>query len=140
MARSLARVFALPITIAALGCAHASAPESTPAALPPAAPSHLIVVLHAAGVLELEWRDNSSDETGFMLVEDCGGADDGVLGVVGADQTRAAVEGLEFGRTCSYAVFALGEAGMSLASNVATVTHALGAARPAAEEAIRARS
>lgn len=111
----------------ALACAHAPGPART-AASPshgPVRPTDLVVVLHPSGELVLEWRDNSLDETGFMLVEDCDGGGGGVLGIVGSGQTRAAVRGLEAGRTCSYAVFAMNEAGLSRSSNLATVTNAV---------------
>lgn len=113
---------------AAAGCAHRPATPSTeprPAAAPEA-PSGLVAVVQGTDVLLLEWRDNSDGETGFMVIEDCGRSGGEVLGIVGADQTRALIENFSYGLTCSFAVFALNETGISGPSNIATITNASG--------------
>lgn len=124
MARTLPiREILVPFVLltTALLDACASAPSRLdPEVDPPAAPSGLSVVLHPEGALVLEWRDNSVDETSFVVVEDCG-ATRGWVGSVGRDQTRVAVEGAPEGATCSFVVFAANDGGFSGPSNVATI-------------------
>lgn len=118
----------LAFSVAAAACAHrpaAASSEPRPAAAP-RAPSGLVAAVDGADDLLLEWRDNSEDETGFMVIEDCGRSGGEVLGIVGADQTRALIENFPYGLTCSFAVFALNETGISGPSNIATITNASG--------------
>lgn len=89
----------------------------------PNAPSDLTAVLHPEGVLTLEWRDNSAEETAFLVVEDCDGSPGRVIGTVGRDHTRVEVHGMPPETTCSFAVFALNDAGLSGSSNIAIIAN-----------------
>lgn len=102
------------------GCASAACEPTSPPG-PPVAPSGLTAVLHPDGALVLEWSDNSVHETAFVVVEDCGESRGRLVGSVGRDQTRVAVEGMDAGSSCSFAVFAANAAGLSRPSNVASI-------------------
>ncbi|MDX1660472.1 MAG: fibronectin type III domain-containing protein [Gemmatimonadota bacterium] len=124
MARALSiRVLSISLVSLAVGLMAACAtapPRTDPGIDPPASPSGLNVVLHPEGTLVLEWRDNSVDETSFVVVEDCGESV-GWVGSVARDQTRVAIEGATAGTTCSFVVFAANGGGLSGPSNVATI-------------------
>lgn len=114
--------FALLTAAILAGCASSPCRPNRPPD-PPMAPSELTAVLHPGGSLVLEWRDNSFDETAFVVIEDCGESRGRLVGTVGQDQTRVAVEGIDPGSTCSFAVFAANAGGMSRPSNVATISN-----------------
>ena len=76
-----------------------------PAPEPPAPASHLRATpLPAEMAALLDWRDNSNDEDGFVVVEDCGTGSWKVIGVVPANQTREKLVGFEPGVRCTFAI------------------------------------
>ncbi|MBW3660414.1 MAG: fibronectin type III domain-containing protein [Gemmatimonadetes bacterium] len=109
------------LLIAAALAACASAPPGPSSEIDaPVAPSHLTVALDPAGAFVLEWRDNSIDETSFLLVEDCGDSR-GWVAAVGQDQTRVILKKAVPETTCSFVIFAANGGGLSSPSNVATI-------------------
>ena len=80
-------------------------PGSTASTQPPAAPSNLrATVLAAEREALLEWTDNSDDEDGFLVAEDCGSGSWSAIGTTDANRTRARITGFPSGARCSYAV------------------------------------
>jgi hypothetical protein len=94
----------------------------------PPAPSELTAIAFSTSRINLTWRDNSSNETGFAI-ERCTGvgcADFAVLVTVGANVIAFSDQGLSMGTAYSYRVRALtASAGNSAYSNTASATTAV---------------
>jgi autotransporter-associated beta strand protein len=89
---------------------------------PPAAPGGLQATALSRSYVALQWTDNSTNETGFVIqraVNDVGFAD---VASVGADTTSFTDSGLAAGTTYYYRVAASNDAGSSPYSSMATVT------------------
>jgi hypothetical protein len=90
----------------------------------PAAPSSLSAVAQSRSQIRLTWTDNSSNESGFSI-ERCTGAgcaNFAPVGQVNAGITAFANNGLSRRTTYRYRVRALGAAGPSAYSNIASAT------------------
>src|SRR5437588_11347490 len=101
----------------------------------PAAPSDLLAVPAVSStpaiaatatsdpMIQLNWRDNSADEAGFMIFRSGdGGAFYSIAGTVAANVTSFQDTGRTPGWTYSYYVKSFNGADYSYASNLATVT------------------
>ncbi|WBK39979.1 fibronectin-like protein [PinkBerry-associated phage LS06-2018-MD08] len=88
----------------------------------PDSPSDLTVTTINAGTLDLEWVDNSTDETNFLIYISDNGTNYNLLDTVGANVTTYTSDGLMAGTTYYYRVFASNQAGVSVnfASNFGT--------------------
>jgi hypothetical protein len=100
-----------------------SAPVTT--ATPPAAPSNLTAALQTGPQVSLSWRDNATNETGFIIERSTGGA----FAQIGTAPARNSTGGVSFidtavtpGVTYTYRVAATNAAGSSAYSNTASVT------------------
>lgn len=98
----------------------------------PAAPDGLAATAMSSAEVQLAWRDNSGDETGFRVeMKSPGTAFQQVLSV-GPDVVTARVGGLKAGTAYTFRVRARNAGGFSAYSNTATVTTASAVAAPAA--------
>lgn len=88
----------------------------------PAAPSGLTARALGGRRAALSWRDNSNNETGFIVERSTGGAAFTEVARRGANATSFTDTGLVRGQSYSYRVRAFNAAGMSAPSNAATVT------------------
>lgn len=113
-----------------VGSAAVSVVVSDPGSVPPLPPSDLTYWLLTATSADLHWRDNSSNETGFIL-ERCLGtlslcAPDSVnwvaLATTAADNTSHNDTGLTPGTAYSWRVKAFNALGSSAYSNILSVT------------------
>lgn len=98
-------------------------PDSAPGA--PDAPSNLTATLGSAGgspVVNLEWDDNSDDETAFVVERKSDIEGYGILATLGANVTSFVDNAVSEGRTYTYRVRAQGAAGVSGPSNEASAT------------------
>jgi hypothetical protein len=86
----------------------------------PAAPTGLTAAAVSRDQINLAWRDNSSDETGFAIFRRTGGRDWERIALVGANITRFADWDVRPEFTYIYRVQAVNEAGASAWSNEAS--------------------
>lgn len=95
---------------------------------PPSAPVDLAALPHDATAsqpwisIELSWTDTSSNEEGFRVERSQDGVVWEVVGTVGSNVSSYSDRSVAPGMTYDYRVFAVGLAGDSLASNIATAT------------------
>ena len=109
----------LPLAMAYIISAIASAPPP-----PPAAPTMLTATVASCSCINLMWRDNSSNETGFKI-ERCQGSGCSTftqIAQVGTNVTTYSNTGLSAGVSYSYRVRAFNTSGNSAYSNTATAT------------------
>lgn len=94
----------------------------------PAAPSGLTASVLSSSEVELNWQDNSNNETGFIVELREGTVGDfDAIGSVGANATGAVVEGLSSNTTYQFRIRARNNVGASTVSNAVTATTAGGA-------------
>jgi thermitase len=106
---------------------------------PPAAPSGLSASAVSSSQINLNWSDNSNNESGFQI-ERCQGADCSNFALVattGSNATSFSNTGLAASTTYTYRVRATNSAGNSGYSNTASATTTAGAAVPAAPSNLR---
>jgi hypothetical protein len=108
----------------------AQVPETVLPALP-AAPTNLAATAQAGPQVLLQWTDNATNETGFVIERAVGGGAFAVLVSVGADTTSYTDVTVLAGNNYSYQVAAANAAGLSPYSNVASVAIAVPPAAPA---------
>ncbi len=92
----------------------------------PAAPTGLIATATTASQIDLNWQDNSKDETGFRVDRKLGSS--GVwsqVALVGANTSSYTASGLSPGSTYYFRVFAVNGSGSSMPSNESGATTAL---------------
>jgi hypothetical protein len=88
----------------------------------PNAPTSLTGEALSSDQVRLTWSDNSSNETGFQIERSTNGRTFSVVGTVGAD-VKSFTDGTVKQRTeYIYRIRAVGAAGVSAPSNLATVT------------------
>jgi fibronectin type 3 domain-containing protein len=112
-------VLLLTLAIAYLFSAIAAPPQS-----PPTAPSNLTATVVSCNCIRLNWRDNSSNESGFKI-ERCQGSGCNnftQIAIVGANVTMYSDTAVSAGVSYSYRVRAYNAAGNSAYSNTATAT------------------
>src|SRR5207249_603523 len=85
----------------------------------PASPSGLTATAASASRINLAWKDNSTNETGFKIERSLDGASFTQIATVGASVTTYANTGLAAGTTYFYRVRATNANGDSAYSNVA---------------------
>ncbi len=91
--------------------------------LPPRAPGGLIAAAMTGTQINLDWVDNSDDETGFVVQRKGNGADWTTLATLPAGATNFVDNGLSLGTPYSYRVRANSRVGNSLwSSELATAT------------------
>lgn len=96
---------------------------TTPPAGPlPAAASRLVAGVRSASRIDLSWRDNATDETGYRIERREGTQPWTHLAGVRADAVAFSDTTAEDGRTYEYRVIPVGRYGPGDASNVATAT------------------
>ena len=103
-----------------------------PGSQPPAAPDELVANLEDGPLADLAWKDNSGDETGFVIERSTDGMTFSILANVGADTAGYADTAVLGGFTYTYRVAAVNANGTSGYSNVSSVTVPLDATPPAA--------
>jgi predicted phage tail protein len=86
----------------------------------PAAPSNLTAAPGAAGSIDLDWNDNSTNETEFRIQRRTGKIAFAQVATVGPNATSHTNGGLTPGRSYTYQVQACNAAGCSGFSNTAT--------------------
>jgi len=86
----------------------------------PAAPSNLQARTVGGTEIDLNWNDNSSNETGFKIERSPDGTNFTQIGTVGANVTTYADPGLPSGQRFNYRVRAYNAAGNSAYSNTAS--------------------
>jgi hypothetical protein len=99
---------------------------------PPAAPSGLEAMPISSSEIELTWKDNSNNETDFLVEISADGVNFATLSTVPANSTAAIAQDLDAGETYFFRVQARNGAGTSAFSNTADATTA--AAVPNAPE------
>jgi hypothetical protein len=109
------------------------------AAAAPAAPTGLGATAVSSSQINLEWVDNSSNETGFKIERSPDGVTWGQIGTVGADVKNYADTGLTASTTYIYRVLAYNGAGGSGPSNTASATTFAAPALPAAPTNLTAK-
>jgi parallel beta-helix repeat protein len=92
------------------------------AASPPDAPSNLTTAAVASSRIDLQWADNSDDESGFQIERRVAGGTFSAVASVGANVTSYSDIGLSAGTTYEYRLSAVNSTGQSPASNVASAT------------------
>jgi subtilase family serine protease len=85
----------------------------------PAAPSNLSAAVISSQQVDLSWRDNSSNETGFILQRSTNGGAWSTIATVGANTTAFADKTVRSGTKYSYRVSAYNRFGDSAYSNTA---------------------
>jgi hypothetical protein len=88
----------------------------------PAAPSGLTVTVTSANSLQLNWNDNSSGESGFLIYRSTDGSTWSLWTSVSANATSKTNSGLTTGQTYHYRVQAYNSFGNSAFSNPASAT------------------
>jgi hypothetical protein len=91
---------------------------------PPAAPTNLAAAAASKSQINLSWRDNANNETGFRI-ERCKGStctNFALIATVGANVTSYANTGLAANTTYRYRVYAYNVSGSSGYSNIVTAT------------------
>ncbi len=89
---------------------------------PPNAPSNLVATPISSSQINLNWQDNSSDETGFKIERKTGSGSYSQIATVGAGVTSYSNTYLSAGTTYYYRVRAYNAAGNSDYSNEASAT------------------
>jgi FtsP/CotA-like multicopper oxidase with cupredoxin domain len=90
---------------------------------PPNAPSGLSAATASSSAIDLQWTDNSADESEFQVERSPGGTNSfASIGTVGANVTSYSDSGLTSDTTYDYRVLAANGAGNSGYSNTATAT------------------
>jgi len=87
----------------------------------PAAPSTLAATLQAGPQVRLTWKDNASNETGFVVERSVNGGAYSVLATLGSNTTSYINTGVLPGETYTYRVAAFNIAGQSAYSNLAAM-------------------
>ncbi len=111
-----------------IGCDHADwadarlIPATAPVATVPAAPSGLTATAASSSQVNLQWADNSSNETGFKVERSTDGTTFSQVATVAANATTYADNSLTGGTAYTYRVLAYNGAGNSSPSNTASVT------------------
>jgi hypothetical protein len=95
---------------------------SGPSAKTPRAPTGLAATAQSSDQINLTWKDNARDETGFRIERRTGGGDYAELGTTGANATSFEDADLTAGTTYTYRVCAYNAAGDSRYSNEASAT------------------
>jgi subtilisin family serine protease len=96
---------------------------ATTTAPPPTAPSQLTAMAITGDQVELAWRDNSSNEQGFLVQRQAAEERSwGLIATVGQNGLTYRDSGLAAGATYRYRVLAYNGVGTSLPSNEASVT------------------
>ena len=94
-------------------------------ATPPDAPSSLMATTVSSSAIDLQWSDNSGDESGFQVERSpTGGNDFTLAGTVGPDVTTYSDTGLFPDTSYDYRVLAANGVGNSAYSNTASATTA----------------
>ena len=101
----------------------------------PAPPSGLLAAL-VSGTVRLNWTDNSSDETGFIVERSVNGGAYAVLATVAAGVVTMTDSTVSAGSTCAYRVCSVNAVGASAPSAAASV--ALPAPPPASASGLTA--
>jgi hypothetical protein len=101
---------------------------SSPAASqpPPNAPSALTATASSASTIALQWTDNSTDETQFLVERSTDGTNFAQIAAVGANTVTANDTGLTASTTYFYRVRAASGNGVSTYSNTASATTSAG--------------
>lgn len=95
-------------------------PQAPP---PPMAPDQLTLTAVSPNQINLAWRDNSSDETGFQIERSTGGTGFTLIGTVAPNLTVANITGLAPATTYTFRVRAVSSAtGLSGYSDAASAT------------------
>jgi len=89
---------------------------------PPAPPSGLSATAKSNSVIYLNWKDNSSNETGFGVYISYNNSSFTYLGSVSANETGVNITGLDPNKTTYYKVTAFNNYGESAYSNTANAT------------------
>jgi predicted phage tail protein len=109
----------------------------------PAAPTNLTATLQAGPQVLLSWRDNASNETGFVIERSIGGGAFTTLLTVGARTGTGTVSYTDTtvvqGNSYSYRIAAVNAAGMSGYTNTASVTLPTPPAAPSNVTAVASR-
>ncbi len=95
--------------------------EVGPGFTAPAAPSGLTGSLQIGPQVDLEWTDESNDETGFVISRSVDGGPFATLDTLGIDAVAYSDTSVAFGSTYDYVVQAVNGADASLLSNTARV-------------------
>ncbi len=122
-----------PVFPAGMGYSEYYAVSSEPPS-PPAAPSDLTAAAASSSVIDLNWSDNSDDETSFILERSGDGINFGLLETLGPDTTGYQDIGLIPDTAYWYRVYAANAGGSSGYSNVATATTLPGGGGPTSVE------
>jgi hypothetical protein len=101
-----------------------------------AAPSSLTAAAASPTRIDLSWRDNSGNESGFRIERKTGSGSWSQIDTVGANVTAFADTGLSASTTYTYRVRAYNDGGVSAYSNETSATTA--EARPAAPSSLTA--
>lgn len=88
----------------------------------PAAPSNLAAAPLSGSEIELTWRDNANNETGFVIERMSPNESFGQVGTAAAGATRFTVPGLTAGFPYTFRVRAINASGSSSFSNLASAT------------------
>ncbi len=98
--------------------------SGSPTPTPPAAPSNLTATVQSATSVLLNWSDNSSDETGFVVEYSTSGTFTTIVNTisVGSNVTSQAVSGLTTNTTYYFRVRAVNAVGASANSNTVSAT------------------
>ncbi len=102
---------------------------------PPAAPSGLVATPVSPTTVLLDWRDESGDETGFVIEASSPVEAFHEVGTVGANVTVFAIGGLTTGRPYTFRVRAASGAQLSAPSNEASATPQADATAPCTADA-----
>lgn len=94
----------------------------TAPALPPAAPSNLVATAQAGPKVQLTWKDNSKDETGFVVQRSVNGGAYANLVTLPVNTTSYADTAVASPNSYTYRVIAINGAGQSAPSNISGVT------------------
>jgi len=97
--------------------ASATTPSGSGDVTPPAAPSNLVATTVGSSQIDLNWTDNTDNETGFKIKRDSS-----EIAEVGANVTSYSNTGLDPSTTYTYQVCAYNDAGDSTYSNEASAT------------------
>ena len=100
--------------------ASAKVTVDNPVVVPPAAPSALTARTLGGRRIALSWRDNSTNETGFIVERSTGGSAFAEVARLGANARSYTDSGLVRNLTYSYRVRAFNAAGVSSPSNTVT--------------------
>jgi subtilisin-like proprotein convertase family protein/transcriptional regulator CtsR len=102
--------------------AYSNEATATTLPTPPAAPSSLTAALASDVAIDLQWRDNSNNESGFKLERKVGNGAFGLLTVAAANAIRFRDGGLAPNTLYTYRVRAFNAGGESATSNEAGAT------------------